>query len=121
MATEGNYCKQCGKELNPVQRPCPYCGGEGIDFKRILTTTVEVRSSMAYKQKRKGYKRPLREGKSGWSPSKDVAKHPDGVEKEQSFDRENDEYREKITDKRTGKVVRDVSEPLSKHRGKPKK
>lgn len=118
---EKNYCRQCGKEIDPVQRPCPYCGGQGIRFERTITATVGISTNVGYKQKRKGYKRPIREGKSGLFPSGDAAKHPDGVDKTQSFDREKDEYREKIIDKRTGKVVRDVSEPLSKHRKPPKK
>jgi len=120
LVSDKNYCVQCGKELDPRQQPCPYCGSSEMQLENTVLA-IGLRPSIEWKQKRKGYKRPIREGKSGLFPSGDAAKHPDGVDKTQSFDREKDEYREKIIDKRTGKVVRNVIEPLSKHRKPPEK
>jgi hypothetical protein len=37
---------------------------------------------------------------------------------DRDIDRENDRYRETITDGKTGKVIRSVDEPLSSHRGR---
>jgi hypothetical protein len=88
--------------------------------KNETVLAIGLSPRIEWEQKVKGRKRPIREGKDGLFPSGDVTKHPDGVYRTQSFDREKDDYREKVIDKRTGKVVRDVVEPLSKHR-KPRK
>ena len=37
------------------------------------------------------------------------------VNKERVIDRDKDFYKEKVTDLKTGKVLRDIEEPLSKH------
>jgi hypothetical protein len=37
------------------------------------------------------------------------------VNKERVIDRDEDFYKEKVTDLKTGKVLRDIEEPLSKH------
>ncbi len=119
MDSSQNYCKKCGRELNPVQRPCPYCGGTGINYVRSASVKVVFRASTLWKQIRTGRKRPIREGKSGWSASGDAAKHPNGVDKMTLIDREKDEYEKKVVDKRTGEVVKDLKEPLSQHRSNP--
>ena len=120
MSTDSskNYCQVCGRELELIQRPCPFCGGNGIAFERSMSDTVGITDNMRFKQRRKGVKRPIREGKSGHFPSVDSEKHPNGVEKTQMFDREKDEYHETVVDKKAGEVTRDVHEPLSEHRSK---
>ena len=122
MVRGTNHCRQCGKELAPDQQPCPYCGNVDIQVDRHGTVlAIGLSPRIEWKQKRKGYKRPILEGKSGLFPSGDAVKHPNGVDKTQIVDREKDKYTKKVIDKRTGKVVKDVVEPLSKHGNPPKK
>jgi hypothetical protein len=118
-----DYCQKCGKGLAPSQRPCPYCGATEIRIEPTLSETVNLEAGMQWKHKRKGYRRPIAEGRSGHEPSTNASKHPDGVDRTLTIDREKDEYSETVTDKKTHKLVRDVHEPLSQHRSrqKPKK
>jgi DnaJ-class molecular chaperone len=120
MDSSKNYCQKCGRKLNPVQRPCPYCGGTGINHMTSSSVTVGVTASTKWRQRRTGKKRPIREGSSGWSASVDAVKHPNGVHKTTLIDRDKDEYEKKVVDKRTGEVVKDLKEPLSQHTSKPK-
>jgi len=122
LVTKRNYCVQCGKELDPGQQPCPYCGSVEIQPDTGKTNlAIGLSPIIEWEQKRKGYKRPILEGKSGLFASGDAEKHPNGVDKTQIIDREKDKYIKKVIDKRTGKVVKDVVEPLSKHGNPPKK
>ena len=57
---------------------------------------------------------------TGWRPSRDKKKYPEGVKIDRIINRENpnkkDSYQEKIIDVKTGKIRRNVKEPLSKHK-----
>lgn len=59
---------------------------------------------------------------TGWRLSRDKKKYPEGVKIDRIIDRENankeGSYQEKIIDVKTGKICRDIKEPLSKHKHK---
>ena len=111
-----SFCQNCGKELEPNQRPCPFCGCNSIKIVALLSDTVRVRDNLALRLKRKGFKRFMTEIIGGWFPSKDKGKFPEGVDKERIIDKEKDEYHEVVKEAKTGEVVRDIHEPLSQHR-----
>jgi len=99
---------------------CPICKSSNRLIKMELEGKITLRGRIGAKKKRKGFKRPLREIFTGWQKSRDKKKHPKGVEKERLIDREEDKYKEKVTDVETGEITRDVEEPLSVHGKKNK-
>ncbi len=114
------FCQECNKELEPDQKVCPVCKSSKRLIKVGLEGEITLRGSIGAKQKRKGFKRPLRELIKGWFESGDKKKHPKGVIKERVIDREKDIYEEKVDDVETGKTTRCIKEPLSKHKKKKK-
>lgn len=118
---EKYFCQKCGKELKKNQRPCPYCGFDKIFISKILEGKIAPKGHRKIGKKSEGFKRYAIEVKTGWQPSGDKEKHPEGVIRYQRFDRENsnkeDSYQEKLIDVKTGRIFRDFKEPLSQHRG----
>ena len=116
------YCRHCGTELPPSHTgQCPKCGKLGKDCKVTAHAVVGIQSTIKARQKRKGFRKFIREILQGWFPSGDP-KYPKGVEKVRIIDKEKDEYRETTKDVATGEVTHDVHEPLTKHisQAKPK-
>ena len=66
------------------------------------------------KQLRPGYTKPILE-----DFSRDEVRRLDGkpVRRRRVIDRLNDQYEERVTEKKTGQVLHECKEPLSKHRG----
>ena len=87
METEKYFCQNCGRELRPDQKVCPSCNCSKRLIKKELEGKLLLQSSLESKQKRKGFKKPLREIFSGWQKSGDKKKHPEGVKKERVIDR----------------------------------
>ncbi|MBA7493482.1 hypothetical protein ES702_04041 [subsurface metagenome] len=94
---------------------CPVCRSSKRLIKKKLEGEIKPRGSIGAKQKREGVKRPLKEIIKGWFESGDKKKHPKGVIKKRVIDREKDIYEEKVDDVKTGKITRDIEEPLSEH------
>jgi hypothetical protein len=116
-------CVNCGVELTEADKICPSCGATSKVYDESVRDGFKPQVGIEWKHKRNGYTGFLAKGRSGHESSTNVAKHPDGVDRTQTIDREKDEYSETVIDKRTGKVVRDVHEPLSQHKSRqePKK
>jgi len=114
------YCQKCKRELEPDQKICPHCGSNHRMIKVNIEEKIVIRETIKGRQKRKGFKKFLREWIQGWFPSKDKKRYPEGVEKVRIIDRENpdreDSYQEQIKDIKTGKIIRNVKEPLRHHR-----
>ena len=121
-------CKECGHLMNDVvgegaQRiPCPNCGSKSRAVSVTVTETVKL--SAGYRVQ--GYsetRRPKKPGKSRKpfidDKSMDEVYRVDGqtYRVERTLDHENDSYKEKITNPRTGEVVKHVEEKLSEHHG----
>jgi hypothetical protein len=111
-------CNNCNKEIGSSDVICPYCGSNNINVNMIVTENIILSESIGTRKFLKNSKKWLVDTFNGFSPSGDKIKHPKGVNKTRIIDRENDDYHEKITDLETGKITRDIKEPLSEHRHK---
>lgn len=74
-----------------------------------------MRGRFIVKKFPKGAKKWVKEVMSGQFFSADTNKFPKGVKKIRVIDTKNS-YQEKITDKNTGEVIRDIKEPLKQHK-----
>lgn len=108
------YCVECEKEKG--RKYCNHCQKETGDlFKINVSDTIKVRESLGLEQRKDGIKKYIKKMFQGYQLSRNIEDHPDGVERHMSIDRENDWYDETVRDNKTGKVFRDVHEPLSNH------
>jgi len=116
------WCRHCKKELPPSHTgPCPHCGKTGKDCKATVTAALalDVRASFRARKKREGIGKFVKEILQGWFPSKSPVLKK-GVHKERIVDKEKNEYHETVKDAATGEVIRDIHEPLSQHKHRPK-
>ncbi len=108
------YCVECEKEK--TTRYCTYCQKETGNLLKInLHETVRVQESLGLEKRRSDVKDYLQKMFQGHQNSRNKEKYPEGVERYQNIDRENNWYDETVKDNKTGKVFRDVHEPLSQH------
>ena len=110
------YCSECKK--GKIESHCVFCKKDtGNHYvMKCLPGIYKLRfNATSMIHKRPGIKRFLKKVTAGFKSSVDIIKHPDGITISRIIDRENNKYEETITDNETGKVVRDVSEPLDKH------
>ena len=124
MVEQAVACGACGASLNespnvtPDQRkPCSQCGSLRRAFGVSAHEKLEFREQLRAKAKRPGMKRPLWESVSG----DDLHRASGQWNKlERSIDRQQEPhwYTERITEPKTGQVIREVSEPLKKHQGR---
>ncbi len=75
-----------------------------------------MKETIKIRHKRKGYKKFLAEEERGYYPSKDKNKYPLGVDKIRIIDKGKNLYIEKVIDKKTGKIIRNIEELLTKHK-----
>ena len=110
------FCQNCKKELKENKKLCSYCGSMKRDIKVEIKEKIKIRASLRGRQKRKGFKKFIVEFLQGWFPSTVKTKFPEGIEKSRLIDKKNDRYKEKVTNKATGKVVVDKDEKLLEHK-----
>ena len=117
-------CSDCGLQIiekknlfEDERRPCPQCESLGQALVMIQSETLEVDDR--HRMKLKGGEKTA-SGKLG----KELVQGHDFYRKSSVWnylyrliDRINDWYHEKITDPKTGKIVYECQEPLSKHQG----
>jgi hypothetical protein len=120
-------CSGCGAVVaalpDPQSRvPCAACCSTARVIEVSISDSLEFHDSIAFKQKRPGYKKAIAEGVSGDSFFRTAVKW---VHLERLIDRLSNHYREKVTDPKTGEVIHECDEPLDQHTGhgsaKPKK
>ena len=114
-------CGQCETAVAYAERepriPCAVCGSTARKFGVIVAETIQARSSLAMKAKHDaatGKHKWYLEQFEGWSLHRDSGQYR---KVSQIVDRENDRYRKLVTDE-DGRVVRDVDEALTAHRGR---
>jgi hypothetical protein len=113
------YCKQCKKDLSDFldeginREPCPKCGSTSRVFVEQLSISAKAYVGLRAKHNRGP-------GKAIW----ESVNCPDVFRKtgelmrlERIIDRENNVYREVVTNVETGEVVYNCEEPLSDHLG----
>lgn len=114
-------CGNCGRELNkapstpvPERQPCPECGSTVRRAEIRISIMMTARSTLSFKARCAGRSRPFAEGKVGDDLHRKSGRW---FRLERIIDRARDQYREIISDRRTGEVIHHVEEPLSKHIG----
>ena len=127
-------CAECGEQLpdtwildEDASQPCSNCGSnkQKITINVNEDATIEVHDQMKAKLKDKSLPSKKKVRKEVIAGDDERVSRGDWVEKHRVIDRDNDVYIERVVDKKTGEVIRDVSESLAKHLGhgsdKPKK
>lgn len=115
------YCQNCGNKIfesaglaSEDRSPCPFCGSKNRSFNITISDTITIHEMLGTKAKRPGDKRPFIEQKAG----EDFHRDSQGWRKlERIIDRDNDSYKETITDPKTGEIFHAKDEPLSEHQG----
>lgn len=108
------YCIECEKEK--TKKYCDECQKEtGNLFKITLTEEVRAKESLGIEQRRFGIKKYIKKIFQGYQTSINKKRHPDGVDRLMNIDREKNWYDEVVKDNTTGKIFREVHEPLSEH------
>lgn len=99
------FCQNCKRELAENETPCLSCG----ETKRIFTVTAEdtitPNTSLGFKQKRPGYKRPILEGVSRIKESRDPKLAGQKVHEEYSTDRIKNVWNQVVKDLETGEII----------------
>lgn len=99
-------------ETGGSRASCRVCGFTQRKFMVSLSERIELLSSLSAKHRRPGVKRPLLELQWGAVVGRDGR----AVNKERIIDRVKNRYVEKVVDRETGGVLRDLEEPLTQHR-----
>lgn len=98
-----------------LREPCPECGSRSRCFEVLLESELLVRGKLGAKAWRGGERRkPFLETIKGNDLFIKLGKW---VKLERIIDRENDRYKEIVTDPETGKIIHQCEEPLSQHEG----
>lgn len=121
QATQTVFCAKCDLVLEETpnikpedRKPCPGCGATSRKFAVSVEATLVTRASVSYKAKHPGAKKPHAEGFSGHQIHRKSGRW---MEKQRLIDRDQDKYKELVTDSETGQIVHQCEEPLSKHIG----
>jgi hypothetical protein len=115
-------CIDCGSELKQEDNKCPKCGSTRRMLNMVITDGIVIRDGIGTKQRRKGFKRPITESVSNRFKKSGDPKLKDGVLEDMSIDRINDKYHQVVKDAKTGKIIHEEHESLSRHNNitKPK-
>jgi len=81
-----------------------------------LFDEIKVRDSLGLKTFAGTSKKFIAHIISGWFPSHRENLFPQGVNKERVIDRQNNKYKERVVDVKTGRIIRDVEENLTDHK-----
>lgn len=115
-------CTVCNTEIDPaldvgeIRTPCPGCGATSrreivsIEDRVELGEIIDAKHFEGGKSRTKGLKAHSIDGVRIGSD------RPHFVRISQLVDKENDWYKKKVVDTKTGEVIRDVKHPLSEHR-----
>jgi len=120
MVLDRYFCQKYVKELTKNQRSCPNCGCDNIFVKKNLKGVLTLKGFRRIREKSAGFKKFVIEILKEWQSSKDKKKYPKGVNIYRVINKKDptkdDSYQERIVDEKTGKICRDIKEPLNKHR-----
>jgi len=115
-------CGDCGAELKQSDKQCPKCGSSQKVYGRKASVDIGVKVvETRVTQKRKGFKKFMRQMTSRWKRSRDPKLRGsvgEEVKEELVIDKEKDWKDHIVKDARTGEILHEEHEPLSKHKGK---
>ena len=119
--TQAMKCGECGETLEepfdlPLEGrgPCPTCGSTVCHFEVTVNETLTIHDHVGMKARHGSSGKPFFESKFGDSLHH---KTEQWMLREMIVDRENNRYKETITNPDTGEVIHHCEEPLSDHRG----
>ena len=112
-------CKECSRKKylsNLIgDQFCLHCKKNTANNIHISKSeTMSIRDSFKLKKTSPGFKRFAHKIIGGWFRSH---RYKDGVELSRSLDKEKDTYDEIVKDYKTGKIIHEKHEKLSKHTG----
>jgi len=112
-------CNNCGSPFDVIvgfekTMLCPVCNANDWNYKVPDEEKKEIRHTVKLKERPEKGGKPIREIKSG---EELYRKTKEWRQIERIFDHKDDVYYEKITDLKTGRVIKEVHEPLSEHKG----
>jgi hypothetical protein len=113
-------CGDCAATINVSEDtagyrvPCPNCGGTKRSFDVSIEERAVARDGLKVKARRAGEKKPYVEAKGVPSHSRRLDKV---VHHQRLMDRDNNLYRETVTDYESGEIIHNCEEPLSEHQG----
>lgn len=114
-------CGKCGTELKPSDKQCPKCGSTKKAYERKASVRVGVKIvETRATQKRIGFHKFVKQMISRRKRSGDP-RLENGVQEETIRDKEKGWYDQVVRDAKTGEITHEEHEPLSKHKGKPRK
>lgn len=116
------HCASCGRPLEESPQllveqrlPCPGCGATARRINAMTHEKLTLKSKIGYKIKRPGFKKPIYEGVSGDDLHRKTGLWSKLV---RIIDRENNRYKEEITNSTNGETLRSVDEALTDHVGR---
>ena len=110
-----NNCKQIIHDMNITK--CPKCGLDKFGIVIEFEDSINISDSLKGKMKDPKFsskRNPRVEFITGTDISKDNNRL---VEKYRLIDKNKNLYKEKIIDKETGEIIKNVEEPLDQHQG----
>lgn len=111
-------CKKCGAILSEAKHeertPCPVCGEMKRIHDEVLSDGVAIYDHMRMKGKHGGKGKPFFDARVG---ADFYFKEKQWRHLERVIDRDNKLYVEIIKDMKTGKIIKEVREPLPDHQG----
>jgi hypothetical protein len=111
-------CKKCGAILSEPKHekrtPCPICGVMKRNHDKALTDGITVYDHMRMKGKHDGKGKPFFDARIG---ADFYFKEKQWRHLERVIDRDNKFYIEIVKDMKTGKIIKEVREPLPNHQG----
>lgn len=111
-------CKKCKQSIaddTHAVEQCPFCGADELEVILTLSDKIEFHENVRGKaNKIPGKSKSFSEFQAGEELS---VSRGYWVEKTRRIDRENNLYHEKVVDPKTGEVIHECNEPLTKHFG----
>ena len=114
-------CGNCKTILNEdpsiqpnLRTPCHSCGSMARIYDCAITEKIGIAVRMGMKAKRQGKGKPFIEQVTEADIQRITNKH---MHLDRVINRENDLYKEVVTDPKTGEIIHQCEEPLSKHQG----
>jgi hypothetical protein len=107
-------CSDCGCELSELTCVCTKCGSKKKTFHLSVYEKITVREGVGMKVKRLGEKKPYFESLNIPSLFVRINKI---VNRIRIIDRENDRYKEVVSQYEDGEIIHECDEKLSDHKG----
>ncbi|MFC2045286.1 hypothetical protein ACFLUH_01230 [Chloroflexota bacterium] len=113
-------CGDCGTELKQSDKQCPECGSTKKAYSKEVSVKIGLSVSTRIKHKRKGMGTLIEMINNRWKRSINPTLK-NGVREDMVIDREKNQYHHVVKDAKTGEIIHEEHEQLSKHVRKQRK